>query len=74
VGKTYLWASPILLFMLFTGITVCGLRNYNSPGTGCIPDDAAFEQISYEITTSHLKSGCAENAIVNGFLHLIEQR
>jgi len=31
--------------------------------------DAAFEQISYEITTS-----CAENAIVNGFLHLIEQR
>jgi tRNA(fMet)-specific endonuclease VapC len=39
-----------------------------------IPDDAAFEQTSYEITTSHLKSGCAENAIVNGFLHLIEQR
>lgn len=39
-----------------------------------IPDDAAFEQISYEITTSHLKSGCTENAIVNGFLHLIEQR
>jgi len=31
--------------------------------------DAAFEQISYEITTS-----CAENAIVNGFLHLLEQR
>lgn len=26
------------------------------------------------ITTSHLKSGCAENAIVNGFLHLTEQR
>jgi hypothetical protein len=37
-------------------------------------DLTAFEQISYEITTSHLKSGCAENAIVNGFLHLIEQR
>lgn len=42
--------------------------------SGYIPDDAAFEQISYEITTSRLKPGCAENAIVNGFLKLMEQR
>jgi len=41
--------------------------------SGYIPDDAAFEQISYEITTSRLKPGCAENAIVNGFLKLMEQ-
>jgi len=41
--------------------------------SGYIPDDAAFEQISYEITTSQLKPGCAENAIVNGFLKLMEQ-
>ncbi len=41
--------------------------------SGYIPDDAAFEQISYEITTSGLKPGCAENAIVNGFLKLMEQ-
>jgi neutral ceramidase len=47
---------------------------HTNGSSGYIPDDAAFEQISYEITTSHLKSGCAENAIVNGFLHLIEQR
>jgi hypothetical protein len=39
--------------------------------SGYIPNDAAFDQISYEITTSHLKPGCAENAIVNGFLDLL---
>lgn len=42
--------------------------------SGYIPDDAAFDQVSYEITTSRLKPGCAENAIVNSFLQLIEQR
>jgi hypothetical protein len=35
--------------------------------SGYIPNDAAFDQISYEITASHLKPGCAEGAIVNGF-------
>jgi putative heme-binding domain-containing protein len=33
----------------------------------------AFEQVSYEIEASRLKPGCAENAIVNGFLRLIER-
>jgi hypothetical protein len=42
--------------------------------SGYIPDDAAFDQISYEITASRLKPGCAENAIVGGFLEMIEQR
>ncbi len=41
--------------------------------SGYIPDDAAFEQVSYEITTSRLKPGCAENAILNGFLNLMKQ-
>jgi hypothetical protein len=41
--------------------------------SGYIPNDAAFDQISYEITTSHLKPGCAENAIVNGFLDMIRR-
>jgi len=41
--------------------------------SGYIPNDAAFEQVSYEITTSRLKPGCAENAIVNGFLNLMGQ-
>jgi hypothetical protein len=39
--------------------------------SGYIPNDAAFDQISYEITTSRLQPGCAENAIVNGFLNLM---
>lgn len=39
--------------------------------SGYIPNDAAFDQISYEITASHLKPGCAEGAIVNGFLDLM---
>jgi neutral ceramidase len=42
--------------------------------SGYIPDDAAYEHISYEIEASPLKPGCAETAIVNGFLTLIEQR
>jgi len=41
--------------------------------SGYIPDDSAFDQVSYEITTSHLKPGCAENGIVNGFLGLMQQ-
>ena len=42
--------------------------------SGYIPDDAAYEQVSYEIESSRLKPGCAEGAIVKGFLSLIEQR
>ena len=41
--------------------------------SGYIPSDTAFDRISYEITTSHLKPGCAENAIVNGFLDMIRR-
>lgn len=39
--------------------------------SGYIPDDTAFDQITYEVTSSRLKPGCAENAIVNGFLDLM---
>ena len=39
---------------------------------GC-PDDAGFEQIGYEVTTSKLKPGCAENAIVDGLVGLIRR-
>jgi neutral ceramidase len=42
--------------------------------SGYIPDDAAFEQVSYEIYTSRLKPRCAENAIVNNFVDMMEQR
>ena len=33
--------------------------------------DEEFEPVSYEVTASRLKPGCAEGAIANGFLELI---
>ena len=41
--------------------------------SGYIPDDAAYDQVSYEITTTHLKRGCAENAIVEGIHDLMKR-
>ena len=41
--------------------------------SGYIPDDAAFAQISYEITTSSLKPGCAENTIVSTFTKMLRE-
>ncbi len=40
--------------------------------SGYIPDDAAYDQVSYEIATTRLKRGCAEDAIVNGFMAMME--
>ena len=39
--------------------------------SGYLPDDAAYEQVSYEITTTRVKPGCAENAIIDGFLRML---
>lgn len=47
---------------------------HTNGSSGYIPDDAAFEPVSYEVTASRLKPGCAEGAIVNGFLELIGKR
>ncbi len=40
---------------------------HTNGASGYIPDDAAYKEISYEITATKLKPGCAEGAIVNGF-------
>ena len=40
--------------------------------TGYLPDDAAYDQVSYEIVSAPVKRGCAEKAIVEGFLELID--
>jgi hypothetical protein len=40
--------------------------------SGYIPDDAAYERISYEIVTTRLKQGCAEGAIVHGLLDMMD--
>jgi hypothetical protein len=47
---------------------------HTNGSSGYIPNDAAFEPVSYEVTASRLKPGCAEDAIVNGFLTLVGQR
>jgi neutral ceramidase len=47
---------------------------HTNGSSGYIPNDAAFEPVSYEVTASRLKPGCAENAIVDGFLELIGPR
>jgi hypothetical protein len=39
--------------------------------SGYLPDDAAYDQVSYEIVTTRVKRGCAEDAIVNGLLAMM---
>jgi hypothetical protein len=41
--------------------------------SGYLPDDAAYQQISYEITTARVKPGCAERGIIEGLLELMEK-
>jgi len=47
---------------------------HTNGSSGYIPSDDEFEPVSYEVTASRLKPGCAEGAIVNGFLELIGPR
>jgi Neutral/alkaline non-lysosomal ceramidase, N-terminal len=47
---------------------------HTNGSSGYIPSDDSFEPVSYEVTASRLKPGCAERAIVNGFLELIGPR
>ncbi len=39
--------------------------------SGYLPDDEAYKQLSYEIYTTRVKAGCAEDAIVNGLLEMM---
>jgi len=40
--------------------------------SGYIPDDDAFDAYTFQVLSSRLKPGCAETAIVNGWLDLLE--
>jgi neutral ceramidase len=40
--------------------------------SGYVPNDAAFGALTFQVLGSKLKPGCAETAIVNGLLDLIE--
>jgi len=39
--------------------------------SGYIPNDAAYGMYTFEVVSSRLKPGCAEDAIVNGILDLM---
>jgi hypothetical protein len=40
--------------------------------SGYVPNDAAFGALTFQVLSSRLKPGCAETAIVNGWLDLLE--
>ena len=56
--------SPLARTMMVTNCN--GYSSY-------IPDDAAYDEVSYEIVSASVKRGCAENAIVNGLLGMIDK-
>lgn len=41
--------------------------------SGYLPDDDAYDQVSYEIVTARVKRGCAEQAIVNNLVAMMEE-
>jgi len=41
--------------------------------SGYIPSDEAFVRYTFQVLSSRLKPGCAENAIVNGLLDLVDE-
>jgi hypothetical protein len=57
--------SPVKHTMMVT------LTNGMAP-SGYIPDDVAFGYNTFEVVSSNLKPGCAETAITDGLLDLIE--
>jgi neutral ceramidase len=44
-----------------------------SARSGYIPDDASYGKYAFEVLSSRLQPGCAESAIVNGILSLIDK-
>jgi hypothetical protein len=47
------------------------LVTHTNGSSGYLPDDAAYDQVSYEIVTTRVKRGCAEDGIVNGFREMM---
>ncbi len=41
--------------------------------SGYLPDDASYAQVSYEIWVTHAKPGCAESAVVNALLGMMDE-
>jgi neutral ceramidase len=56
----------------FTATMMTTLTN-GSARSGYIPDDESYGKYTFEVLSSRLKPGCAEAAIVNGLLGLIDE-
>lgn len=65
IGKRLKASSPVADTMLVT------LANGRA-NSGYIPNDAAFGALTFQVLGSRLKPGCAEGAIVDGLLDLIQ--
>lgn len=65
IGLRFKQLSPMADTMMVT--LANGMAN-----SGYIPNDAAFGAYTFQVLGSRLKPGCAENAIVNGLLDLIQ--
>jgi hypothetical protein len=52
--------------------TMMATLTNGSARSGYIPDDESFAKLTFEVLSSRLKPGCAESAIVNGLLGLID--
>ena len=52
--------------------TMMSTLTNGSARSGYIPDDASFGKYTFEVLSSRLQPGCAESAIVNGLLDLID--
>ena len=50
------------------------MATHTNGSSGYIPNDAGFEPVSYEVTASRLRPGCAEDSIVRGFMDLMAVR
>lgn len=52
--------------------TIFSSTTNGAAGSGYIPNDAAYGQYTFEVLSSRLKPGCAESAIVDGLLDLMD--
>lgn len=66
IGMRFKRESPLKHTMMTT--LTNGMAN-----SGYIPNDAAFGYNTFEVVSSHLKPGCAETAIVEGLIDLIDK-
>ena len=46
---------------------------HTNGSSGYFADDAAYDQVSYEIVVTRAKRGCAEDAIVDGLLEILDE-